>query len=345
MNADQDQSLVMPRPITGPLAWPRKDDCDIHRGCPFTPPRSEGAVIQVRLLPKTSLEQWAILAAVVDEGGYAQAAETLHKSQSAVSYAIARLHEALDLPLLTLEGRKAILTTQGRTLLARVRPLLRDLHTLESQAQLLKQGWEAELSLVVDLAFPRDCLLRIVAELQQLCPATELRMADAVLSGAEDAIKDRTADVVITTRVPPNTLGDMLAEVDFLAVAAPTHPLFEVTEVLTMEQLERQVQVVVRDSGSRQPRDDGWLGAKRRFTVSSLDASLATVRAGLGYAWLPAHMVRADLESSRLRRLPLAAGGTRLVPLYLVLVQPELAGPAARAAVESFQRHAPIQKL
>lgn len=299
----------------------------------------------MRPLPKTSLEQWAILAAVVDEGGHAQAAEALHKSQSAVSYAIARLQEALDLPLLALEGRKAVLTTEGRTLLARVRPLLRDLQTLESQARLLKQGWEPELSLVVDLAFPRACLLSIVAEIQQLCPSTNLRVSEAVLSGAEEAITDRIADVVITTRVPPNTLGNFLAEVDFVAVAAPAHPLLAGDEPLTLDQIERHVQVVVRDSGSRQPRNDGWLGAKRRFTVSSLEASLATVRAALGYAWLPAHMIQEDLESGRLQRLPLASGGIRVMPLYLVLVQPELAGPAARAAIECFQRHAPVKKI
>jgi DNA-binding transcriptional LysR family regulator len=40
-------------------------------------------------LNRTSLDQWSILAAVVDEGGFAQAAQALHKSQSAVSYAVA----------------------------------------------------------------------------------------------------------------------------------------------------------------------------------------------------------------------------------------------------------------
>jgi hypothetical protein len=34
-------------------------------------------------------------------------------------------------------------------------------------------------------------------------------------------------------------------------------------------------------------------------------------------------------------------GGSRPVPLHLVLVRPEAAGPAARAAVEAFQRHRP----
>ena len=72
--------------------------------------------------PRTTLEQWAILAAVVDHGGFAQAATARHKSQSAVSYAIARLQESLDIALLVVEGRKAVLTGHGRILLQRARP-------------------------------------------------------------------------------------------------------------------------------------------------------------------------------------------------------------------------------
>ncbi|MGH8517023.1 MAG: LysR family transcriptional regulator [Panacagrimonas sp.] len=295
-------------------------------------------------LPRTSLDQWAILAAVVDRGGYAQAAEALHKSQSAISYALSRLQEALDLPLLSVEGRKAVLTEHGRTLLARVRPLLRDLHALESQARLLKQGWEPELSLVVDLAFPRERLLKVVAELQQLCPSTQVRLSDAVLSGAEEAISEGLADVVVTAHVPAGFLGDRLLDVDFVAVAAPVHPLFEEPAPLSTAQLERHTQIVVRDSGTRRPRDEGWLGANRRFTVSSMEASVATVRAGLGYAWLPSHMTREDLRSGTLRVLPLAHGGSRGVSLFLVQVKGERAGPAARMALECFQRHVPVSQ-
>src|SRR5271170_8359429 len=120
-------------------------------------------------IAKTSLEQWAVLAAVVDTGGFAQAAQVLNRSQSAVSYAVARLQESLDLPLLVVEGRKSVLTPPGRTLLNRARLLLKDLATLEQLAHSLKQGWEPELSLVVDAAFPRALLLGIVAELQSTC--------------------------------------------------------------------------------------------------------------------------------------------------------------------------------
>jgi DNA-binding transcriptional LysR family regulator len=296
-------------------------------------------------LAQTSLEQWAVLAAVVDHGGFAQAAAALSRSQSAVSYSVARLQEALDVPLLVIEGRKAVLTPHGQVLLKRARSLVTDLGKLELLARNLKQGWEPELKLVVDAAFPRDRLLSIVAELQQLCPNTQMQLSDAVLSGAEDAIVDGTADVVVTSRVPAGYLGDWLLDVTFVAVAQSNHALFKVDHPLTHEDLMHQVQVVVRDSGIKHPRDEGWLGAELRCTVSSMEASLATVEAGLAYAWLPEHLIRGALERGEIRRLPLAAGAARNVPLNLVLVNADLAGPAARAAVEAFQRHRPLAQL
>jgi DNA-binding transcriptional LysR family regulator len=289
---------------------------------------------------KTTLEQWAVLASVVDEGGFAQAANVLHRSQSAVSYAVGRLQEALGLPLLELDGRKSVLTPYGKTLLGRARPLLRDLDTLEAVARSLKQGWEPELKLVVDAAFPRTQLFAIVADLQRACPSTDIQLADAVLSGAEEAITERHADVVVSSRVPPGFLGDRLLDVEFIAVARSDHPLLRIDHTLTLDDLTRHVQAVVRDSGSAQPRDEGWLGADHRYTVSSMESSLGLVLAGLAYAWLPEHMLANYLRDGALRRIPLAGGGSRTVTLHIVMVRPELAGPAATAAVATFKGHA-----
>ena len=289
---------------------------------------------------KTTLEQWAVLAAVIDHGGFAQAAAKLHRSQSAVSYAVGRLQEALDIPLLEVEGRRAVLTAHGRALLARARAIIQDLDTLERLARSLKQGWEPELKLVVDAAFPRPRLLEIVAELQRTCPTTQIQLSDAVLSGAEDAILQGSADVVVTSRVPAQFLGDRLLDVDFIAVARPDHALFGLDRDLTAEDLARHVQAVVRDSGSAH-RDEGWLGAEHRFTVSSMESSLATLLAGLAYAWLPRHMLEDLLREGRLKRLPLVSGGSRTVSLQIVVVRPELVGPAARAAVAAFGRTTP----
>jgi DNA-binding transcriptional LysR family regulator len=295
--------------------------------------------------PRSSLDHWAVLAAVVDQGGFGLAATALHRSQSAVSYAIGRLQSALAVPLFSLQGRRAVLTTEGETLLKRARPLLRDLATLERLARSMKQGWESALQLVVDAAFPRALLLKIVAELRQLCPNTEINLSDAVLSGAEEVISDGSADVVVTSRVPQQYLGEFLMDVRFVGVARPDHALFQLERPLTVDDLARHVQMVVRDSGTRAPRDEGWLGAERRCTVSSLEASLAMIEAGLGYGWIPEHLIADSLREGKLRALPLGAGGTRKLSLHLVVVRPEPAGPATRAAVECFERHRPANPM
>jgi DNA-binding transcriptional LysR family regulator len=291
-------------------------------------------------LARTTLEQWAVLAAVVDEGGFAPAALKLNRSQSAVSYAVSRLQESLDLPLLTTEGRRSVLTPHGQTLLNRARALLKELDTIELLASSLKKGWESELTLVVDSAYPRARLLGIIADLQITCPSTQIQLADVVLSGAEQAIIEGRADIVVTSRVPPGFLGDWLLDVAFVAVARPDHELFRLGRELTADDLVRHVQAVVRDSGTLQPRDEGWLGAQRRFTVSSMEASLATILAGLAYAWLPEHLTQDQLQNGALRRLPLVTGGSRNVALYIVATRPDLLGPAGRVAIDAFRGRA-----
>ena len=232
-----------------------------------------------------------------------------------------------------------MLTPHGKTLLASARLLLRSLDTLESLARSLKQGWEPELKLVIDVAFPRAVLLQVIAELQQSCPSTQIQLSDVVLSGAEEAISLGLGDLVVSSRVPSGYLGDWLLDVSFVAVARSDHALFATDRELTPQDLIPHVQSVVRDSGTLQPRDEGWLGAERRFTVSSMEASLATVLAGLAYAWLPEHMLVDSLRAGVLRRLPLALGGSRKVALQIVMVHADQIGPAAQAAIEAFRRH------
>jgi DNA-binding transcriptional LysR family regulator len=292
---------------------------------------------------RTSIDQWQVLAAVVDAGGFAQAAEALHRSQSAVSYAVAQLQQALGLRLMEMQGRRAVLTPAGAQLLRRSRGVVDQYARLESLARALDKGWESELTLVIDAAFPQRDLLGVMAELRASCPHTTLSLSDAVLSGAEEAITEVAADVVVTTRVPQGSLGDWLMDVEMVAVASPSHPLLQLQRAPVLEDLALHTQVVVRDSGRHHPRDEGWLGAQHRWTVASLEASHAAVRAGLAYAWLPSHLVAADLAANRLARVPLAVGGVRRMSLYVVLVRGETAGPAARKAVELLQRHLPPQ--
>ena len=69
--------------------------------------------------PRITLEQWRALQAVVEAGGYAQAAEVLHKTQSTLTYAVQKIERLLDLKVFEIRGRKAGLTEPGQVLYRR----------------------------------------------------------------------------------------------------------------------------------------------------------------------------------------------------------------------------------
>jgi len=96
-------------------------------------------------VPQTELEQWAVLRTVVEAGSFAKAAQQLNRSQSSVSYAIARLQERLGVALLHVDGRRALLTDAGRLLLAEAVPLIDDLERLEHRGKLIAKGQEPDL--------------------------------------------------------------------------------------------------------------------------------------------------------------------------------------------------------
>ncbi len=287
--------------------------------------------------PRVSLEQWRALQAVVDQGGFAQAAQHLHRSQSAVSYAVQRLQDNLGVQVMRLDGRRAVLTDAGEVVLRRARQLLRDAHALENLAHELGTGWEAEIRLVVDAAFPTEILM---SALQAFAPhdrGTRVLMQEVVLSGAMDALREGTADLVISAGLPERVLADELIEIEFLAVAHPAHPLHQHDKVLELSDIRRELQIVIRDSGHHRVADHGWLEAEHRWTVSSIDRALSTVLQGLGFAWLPHHRISGYLERGELKTLPLAQGQSYRAYLYLSYPHPEQIGPATRLLTEHLQ--------
>lgn len=290
-------------------------------------------------MPKTSFDQWKTLQAVIDCGGFAQAAEKLHRSQSAVSYAVSQLQQQLGVPLLKIEGRKARLTDIGAVMLAHSRKLVRDANDLEQLAQRLADGWEPEIRLVVDGAMSIDFLFAALREFSATCPQTQIQLREVIMSGAEEALLNDSADVAICAWVPPNFLGDPLAATEFVAVAHHRHPLHQSGSELSVPHLVEHRQVVISDSGTVSKRDFGWLGAEQRWTFTHMSTAVAAIKSGLCFGWVPRHRVEPELASGELKVLPLREGASYFAPLYLVRGIGR-DGPATQKLMQLFSEHA-----
>ncbi|MGE8496414.1 MAG: LysR family transcriptional regulator [Pseudomonas sp.] len=288
--------------------------------------------------PRVTLDQWRTLQAVVDQGGFAQAADVLHRSQSSVSYTVARMQDQLGVPLLRIDGRKAVLTEAGDVLLRRSRQLVKQASQLEDLAHHMEQGWEAEVRLVVDAAYPTARLLRALAAFMPQSRGCRVRLREEVLSGVEEVLKAGTADLAISGYNIPGFLGSEMTSVEFVAVAHPDHALHRLQRELSFQDLETQMQVVIRDSGREQPRDVGWLGAEQRWTVGSLATAATFVGSGLGFAWLPRHMIERELADGLLKPLLLDKGGTRNPTFFLYSNKDKPLGPATQILTDLLQR-------
>ena len=288
--------------------------------------------------PRVTLDQWRTLQAVVDQGGYAQAAETLHRSQSSVSYAVARLQEQLGMQLLRIDGRKAVLTEAGSVLLRRSRQLVNQASQLEDLAQHLDQGWEAEVRLVVDAAYPNTRLIRALSAFIPQSRGCRVRLREEVLSGVEEVLLGGDADLAIGGPVVielPDLQRQTIGAVELVPVAAPAHPLAQ-TGVQPGES-RRHLQLVLTDRSALSDGREFSVLSPQTWRLADLGAKHELLRQGIGWGNMPAHMVRGDLASGALTLLDLPEKPGATYPLNALWRRDSRLGPATSWLIDAFR--------
>ncbi|PVZ63419.1 LysR family transcriptional regulator [Pelagibaculum spongiae] len=292
---------------------------------------------QIKPSAKVTLEQWQALIAVVEQGGYAAAAEYLRKSQSSISYSVQKLESNLGLRLFKLQGRKSVLTERGKLIYHSACQLLQQSQQIESLAQQFSKGVESDIKIAYDALFPTWMILDAVANFQKSYPLTRVELRETVLSGTTEAMLDSQYQIAIGAILTPGIIGDPIIDVEFLAVASPEHPLHQLKRTIDEVDLRQHCQLVISDSG-KQNRDGGWLGSPKRLTVSHPTASIYAACKGIGFAWLPIEKIRPELVSGQLKTLPLKQGRARKVPLYMVHSHHGYSGPATNHMIDMIRQ-------
>ena len=288
--------------------------------------------------PRISLRQWRVLQAVVDYGGFAQASEFLHLSQSAISYSLAKLQHQLGVPLLKIEGRKAHLTEMGRAVLERSRHLIKEANEVEAFASALERGWEPEIRLVVDFAFPPSLLMRALGTFGRTGNGTSVQLSEVPSFGMAELLVQGGVDLAISAQVPLGFLGKPLTEVEYVAVTSPDHPVLGLGKEISAADLEGMTQIVIRDLEHPERRNGAgqWLYQGPVWNVAHFEIAVAAVREGHGFAWLLKYRIQELLDRRVLVALPLRGGSVNKSTLYLIQggYRSSNPGPAVRHLVE-----------
>lgn len=251
------------------------------------------------------LDTLLLLDTIERRGSFAAAADALHRVPSALTHALRRAEAALGFPLYVREGRRAVLTAAGRSLLDGGRPLLDAAAGLERRARQVAKGWESELRIAVDALIPIERLFPLVAQFHADGHETELRLSAEVLAGCWDALLSGRADLAIGAPgdTPPG--GGLatrpMGAIDFIFAIAPHHPLAASPEPLAAAEIRRHRAVVLADTTrGLAARSVGLISGQATMAVPTAEAKVAAQVAGLGVGHLPLHLAQPEIDAGRL---------------------------------------------
>jgi DNA-binding transcriptional LysR family regulator len=146
--------------------------------------------------------------AIADSGSFTRAADTVHRTQSAVSMQVKRLEEVVGKPVFHRDGRRVRLTAGGEALLGYARRILR-LH--EEAAATLSQP---ELVGTVRVGTPDDYVMRflpsILARFAQAYPRVQVAVHCAPSHQLSARLANGELDLTLVTRNPGEEMGEIL---------------------------------------------------------------------------------------------------------------------------------------
>ena len=255
---------------------------------------------------KFTLDSLEALDAIDRLGSFSAAARELNKAQSAISYAVKQLEQALGVELFDRHGHRAILTDAGRSVLAEGRLLLLRARRLETLADRFSDGWEPQLSVVIDGILPVQPVMRVLRQMIDEGVDTRIQLVVEFLGGVQRRFEEDRADLMLVKDFTPrDTLAaHSLAPMEVVLVAAREHPLAAMPGPLELPDLQEYVELTVFDARS----NVHLFGGSRVFWLSDFNTKHQALRLALGFGWMPLGLVADDLAAGRLAELPYAPG-------------------------------------
>lgn len=297
-----------------------------------------------------NLETLEIIDTIDRRGSFASAAEELGKVPSALSYAVGKLEERLQVTLFSRQGRKSVLTPAGKMLLVEGRKLLEASRHLEMEARRIATGWETRIRIAVDAIQDLTPLMKVIKQFTDEHPSIEIHLNEEVMGGTWEALVRDRVDLVFGAAAPAPQSQGIRAEPHkrnqrvVIAIAA-THPLAHFWGKVSRRELAKYRQVIIHDSSIIDvPRSSEMYSEHRRFYVSNMAQKIQAQRQGIGFGFVPYEAIKGYLASGEMKVLEVegaasthtslvawkvANQGKGLKRLRELLLSPEPAEPQA----------------
>ncbi|RKE39039.1 DNA-binding transcriptional LysR family regulator [Paraburkholderia sp. BL23I1N1] len=262
--------------------------------------------------------------AVADNGSMTVAANLLHMTQGAVSQQVKRLEDVLDCLLFVRKTRKLELSRQGEQFLVNARKLLR--LNDEIWADMIDRPLRGALRVGV----PYDLVMRLAPALKAFAeahPHVDISLVCAASPELRKAVDSGRVDVSLVESVASEAEGDVVRIEPLVWVNGRGSDAWR-KRPLPLSMVDERCAFRPVVLGALANEGIAW---RTVFESGNIEATAATVRAGLAVTTWLVSTVPADLETL----MPQATGLPTLPPFAICLRLPATAQPAA----QEFARH------
>lgn len=258
-----------------------------------------------------NIEILEVIDAIDRQGSFAKAAEELNKATSALSYAIQKLEDQLNITVFQREGRRSVLTPAGQIILAEGRTILNATKLLAAKAKEVANGWEPSLRIALESTLNHQVFFSVMHEFLNQHESLEIDISESILNGGWEALEHDRIDLLVGAPGPvPQQKGFRAVGIqtdDMIPVIASHHPKAnDIKQGAKLEELLPSLRRVVSHDTStvNVARNVGLSVGKQILYVQTMDQKIHAQLSGLGIGHLPRHRIQKYLDNGKLLPIP-----------------------------------------
>lgn len=265
-----------------------------------------------------TIEVLETLDAIDRRGSFAKASQELNKATSAVSYAVQKLEEQLDIALFQRQGRRSVLTPAGHLILEEGRKILLATSLLASSAKEVATGWEPKIRIAAESTLNASVLFQVLADFLAEHENVEIDLVESVLNGGWEALDQDRVELIVGVPGPvPLQKGFRaipIGDSDLVPVISALHPQAQLAQDAEKiaQLLPKLRRIVTHDTSQLDiARSEGLTrlmsgNAGLSFYVQNMDQKVEAILAGIGIGHLPRKRIQSYLDNGALKELKLA---------------------------------------
>jgi DNA-binding transcriptional LysR family regulator len=214
--------------------------------------------------------------------------------------------------------------------------VLQGVEKMRAKAASLREGEEAEVSLVTDVMLPTARLVDALQRFQVAYPTIQLRLHVEALGAVTQLVADGTARLGINCAMhplPDDMERQLIGHVRLIPVASPSHPLARARRHSPGD-LREHIQLVLTDRSPLTRGQDFGVFSNKTWRLADLGVKHALLLAAVGWGLMPEFIVRGDLEAGRLVELDIPGSRDALYPLQAIWRVQTPPGPATQWLID-----------